>query len=244
VIYALLNQSQITSLLTVDYSNINCGTDLPIDSIASLQNKTVQEGLNNLLLVSNSVLYIEGDTVFVSPRVATDQVIFNFYGQTSPNGAENIIDIQNIRNGLNRVLNYFTWKDTTLFSQSLSSVAKYGALTKELSADFVTLGTSQQTIMDNLCAEFADPKQEFSITTPMSYKSLACTLLSRVSVDYPIVYVSTGDPVPLCGAAVCGEAILPKALSAFKLSPTDYYYVIGRSVNSKDSTITFKLRRM
>jgi hypothetical protein len=244
ILYTILNQANITALLTVSSSNISCGTDLAIDSIASLQNKTVQEGLNKLLLASNSVLFIENDTVYIAPRTASPTVEFTFYGQTSSLGAENILDVTNIKNGLNKVFNYFTWKDTIYFSQSTSSVTKYGVRKNEVDFEFITDGTKQQTILDNLKTEFADPKQEFDIITPMSYPALEANLLSRVSIDYPIVYVSTGDPVPICGVAICGEAVLPKALSAFTILPTDHYKVIGRSINPKDSTIRFKVRKI
>lgn len=244
VIYEILNQSAITSLLTVSQANIVCGLDLAIDSIASLQNQTVQQGLNNLLLISNSVLYIENSTVYVSPRTPTANVIFNFYGQTSSNGSENIIDVQGIKNGMQRLFNYFTWKNTTLFSQSASSVTKYGAQKKEISADFVTDATKQQSILDELCGQFSVLKQEFSIIVPISYPALDTGLLSKVSIDYPIVYVSTGDPVPICGSAICGDIVLPKALSSFQISSTDYYSVIGVAVNPQNSTMTFKLREI
>jgi hypothetical protein len=223
ILYNILNQSDITELLTLDAANISCGVDNTIDSIASLQNKTVQEGLNKLLLASNSVLFIVDDTIYISPRTPSASVTFTFYGQGSASGSENIIDVKGIKNGLNRTFNYFTWKDTTLSSTDATSTLKYGIRKKEVDFEFTTDSLKQQDILDALADEFKLPKQEFDIYTPLTYESLAVTLLDKVSIDYPRVYVPGNNPLPLCGVVICGEAILPKALWSFDVLSTDYY---------------------
>jgi hypothetical protein len=242
VLYNILNQEAISELMTVDASNIACGIDVTIDSIASLQNKTVQEGLNKLLLASNSVLYIQDDSVFISPRVASDDVRFTFYGQGSPRGQENILDLKNIRNGLNRTFNYFTWKDTALYSSDLTSVDKYGVRKKELDFEFITTDVKRQSILDALSLEFKLPKQEFDLYTTLNYQSMAVDLLDRVSIDYPRVYLTGNNPLPICGIAICGEAILPRALWSFDISPIDGYKIIGKSLDIKNSLIKFRAR--
>ncbi len=242
VLYNILNQEGISELMTVDASNIACGIDVAIDSIASLQNKTVQEGLNKLLLASNSVLYIQNDSVFISPRVASDDVRFTFFGQGSPRGQENILDLKNIRNGLNRTFNYFTWKDTALYSSDLTSVDKYGVRKKELDFEFITTDVKRQSILDALSLEFKLPKQEFDLYTTLNYQSMAVGLLDRVSIDYPRVYLSGDNPLPICGLAICGEAILPRALWSFDISPIDGYKIIGKSLDIKNSLIKFRAR--
>jgi hypothetical protein len=246
-LYKILNQSAITNLLTLDDANIDCGLDQTIDSIASLQNKTVQEGLNKLLLASNSVLYIENGTIFISPREPGVSVAFTFYGQGSQAGPENIVDLKNIQGGLNKTFNFFTWKDTALVSQDPSSVSKYGARKKEVSFEFTTDETKQQNILDSLKDEFKNPQQEFNITTPLSYQSLAVNLLDRVAIDYPRVYVSTGKQIPICGVAICGDpetATLPKGLWAFTVSDDDGYKVLGKSIDMKNENITFRVRKI
>jgi hypothetical protein len=242
VIYAILNQTTVTTLLNVDVANINCGLNNTIDSISSLQNKTIQEGLNKLLLASNSVLYIQDDDVIVAPRQATPAVMFTFYGQGSPRGQENIADLKNIRNGLNRTYNYITWKDTTLYSSDITSVSKYGIRKKEVDFEFTTDSTKQQSVLDALATEFKLPKQEFDVYTPLRYESLAVNLLDRVSVDYPRVYVSGNIPLPICGVCIAGEAVFPTALWAFAVSADDHYKIIGKSLDIKNATIKFKAR--
>lgn len=243
VIYALLNQTAITNLLTVSNGNITCGSDQTIDSITGLQNKTVQDGLNDLLLASNSVLYVSNSTIYVSPRTAGSTVVFTFYGQGSNNGVENIQAIKNIKNGLAKTFNFFSWTDTTLYSTDATSTAKYGSITKEISFDFCTDNTKRQAILDALKNEFKNPKQEFDIYTPLTYTSLVVGLLDKISIDYPRVYVADqGVSLPICGVAVCGTGILPKAQWSFLVSSTDYYKVIGKSIDVQNSTLKFKVR--
>lgn len=243
VLYNVLNQPAITQLLAVNQDNIVCGLDQTIDSISSLQNKTVQEGLNNLLLASNSVLTIRNDTIYISPRAPTTDIKFTFFGQGSGRGPENIIDLNTIKNGIAKTFNFFTWSNTTYLAEDTSSTAKYGFRKKDLAVDFITDPTKIQNILQALINEFSLPKQEFIIQTPHNYKSLPINLLDKVSVDYPRVYVSTND-VPLCGTAICGSSFLPKVLWAFMIPATDYYKVIGKSYMTKDSIIQFRLRKI
>ena len=243
VLYALLNLPAITDLLTVDALNISCGCDQTIDSIAGFQNKTVTEGLNLMLLASNSVLYIKNDTVYVSPRDAGATVAFTFHGQGSNTGAENVYNISNIKNGLGKTFNFFTWKATALYSTDITSTLKYGSITKELDYEFCTDTTKRQSILDSLRDEFYAPKQEFDISTPLTYESLLVNLLDKVSINYPRVYVSvSGSGLPICGIAVCGSSVLPKALWDFAVADTDYYKVTGISLNILNSILTFSVR--
>lgn len=240
VLYACLNQTKITTILTIDPANIEVGIDTEIDSIASLQNKTVQEGLNKLLLATNSVLYIEDDAVFIQPRTESVDFEYYFYGQASPNGPENVSLIENIKNGIARTFNFFTWKDTTNSVTNTDSSVKYGARKKEIDFEFITDTAKRDDIMEALLDEFGLPKQEFDLETPLNHQSIDIGLLAKVSVDYPTIYL--GSNLPICGIAICGEAVLPIAKWDFRIDPLDGYKVIGRAINIKEATITFKLR--
>lgn len=242
VLYAVLNQPSITSLLTVSQVNIVPGIDYTIDSIASLQNQSVQEGLNNLLLATNSVLYIANNTLYITARTPTADVKFNFYGQASTLGRENIQNLKNIKNGLAKVFNYFTWNNTTLAVQDSASVTRYGARTKALNFEFVVDTTKRQNVMNSLLSEFANPKQEFDIYTSLNYSSLAIPLLGRCSIDYPSIFIESGVPIPICGLAVAGVDILPKSLWSFIVPATDNYKLIGKSLNIKTGIYTFRMR--
>ena len=102
IIFKLLDQDQISEVPTVDALNINCQTDIAVDDVTSLENKTVKEALALILQFSNSVLYVKEDVIYVSPRNASAGLKFTFYGQGSRVGVENILDIVDYRKGLNR----------------------------------------------------------------------------------------------------------------------------------------------
>lgn len=244
VIYKCLNQSAITKILTIDQANITVGLDQNIDSIASLQNKTVQEAMSNLLLATNSVLVIENDTVYVKPRSATVAVEFNFYGQASKLGPENVLSIDKIKNGVAKVFNYMVWSGTTSAVSDNDSSVLYGARKKELDFEFLTDAAKQQNVMNKILEEFMTPKQEFSLSTKVTPATMQLNLLDRVSIDYPTVYIKSSDPFPICGTAICGNVKLPSAQWSFTIDTDEHYKLMGRSIDAVNAQITFRLRRV
>lgn len=241
-IYSILNQTGITKLMTVAQVNIVCGVDKTLDAITPLQNKTVTEALKILLLASNSVLRIVDNTVYVSARTPTAGVMGNFYGQASALGPENIAAINAIKSGLAKAFNYFTWKGTALAVADSASGAIYGNRKKEVDADIFTNSGKQTDVLNSLLAEFATLKQEFELIAPLTLATVELTLLDRVSIDYPTVYIPDENPYPLCGLAVCGTAILPIAAWEFILDPLDYYKIIGKSLNINSGEVRFNMR--
>lgn len=245
VLYECLNQTAVTDLLTVSQANITVGLDQAIDSISELQNKTVQEGLNTLLLVSNSVVYIDRDrNLIISPRTATAAVQKTFYGQASPDGSENIISIQKFKSGIARTFNFFTFEGTTLYAEDASSRTNYGTRKKEIGSDNFTDNTKRQLILNALRTEFGQPKQELSLTTFWDYRTESLDLLDRVAIDYPTVYLDTGEELPICGQAICGSAVLPKSLWDFTMTTETNWKILGRSIDTKMGLVTFKLREI
>lgn len=242
LIRTILNQTPITALLTVSNGNIVVGTDCNVDSIVALQNKTVWQALGDLLLLSNSVLYVSSDAIIVSSRSAGSDISYYFYGQFSTDGPENVQAIKNISNGMNRVFNSLTWTPSATIAQNTSSVTKYGAKAKQFSQTEITNTTNQQTIFSSLLAEFALPKQEFSLWTPLKYGTLGIGLLNKISIDYPPMYIPGNYSFPICGIAICGEAVLPKALFGITLDPNDYYKVIGSEIDPTNALIKFRMR--
>ncbi len=241
VIYAILNQDAITNVLTIDQANITCELDQTIDDYTSFYGRTAFSVMSDLLAASNSVLYILNDTVYVSGRDADPVSSYTFFGESSNQGTENIIDLSNVRTGLNRVINTFLWTQTPLVSIDATSVEKYGTLASSVQYGFISDNTKRQNIMDSLLTEFKNPKLELEISTPMSYDTLAIALLSRITIDYPISYTSfTG--VPICGIAVCGNAVLPRGMWAFYLDQTGHFKAISIKLDIKQAVLTFTLR--
>lgn len=240
VLYALLNQAAITDLLTVSLSNLLPDLDQEIDSIASLQNKTVQEGLNKILLAGNSVLYIDGDTVRVKAREESASLMRTFFGAGAYRGQENVIDIQEIKTGVSRIVNYSVWKDVNLTRENASSQTKYGVRKKELDFEFFTDNTKRGNILQSIVDEFGDPKEELRLIARLTYDTIALQLLDKVTIDYPLVSIDQEGEI--FGAAIAGVSKAAKVLNQFERLPSQFYKIMGRSINVAAATIEFKLR--
>lgn len=243
IIYEMLNQSAITDILTVDALNIDPGIDQAIDSIASLQNKTVKEGLEKLLLATNSVLYINGSSVIVAPRVASAALQFTFYGPGAYRGNENTIALLDIKSAIARVINFATWVDTpAVTSENTTSRNRFGTRKKEFDFEFFTTSPKQQAVLDSIVEEFGDSKEELIARVKLKYASSALQMLDRVNLDYP--YISVGETAYVFGASdsVAGVAVAALSLSQFERIPAQHYKIIEKTIEVKSSVINFRLR--
>lgn len=233
-------------VLTIDNTQIVPGNDVSWDDLSVFANKTCKEVIDTVLLASNSVLYLggaSGTTPIVSGRVASVSVLYSFYGPGSSAGPENIVDVQDITTGINRTFNFLTWKATALSSQDATSLSTYGVRKKEISIDGITTGATQQSVIDSIRTEFANPKQEFKLVTPIGYGSLGLALLSRIAIDFPQVPVDASG-ASLYGVAQYGTDVYGAVLSSFLIQTSEPYKVIGSDVDLTGAKITFYLRRI
>jgi hypothetical protein len=244
-LYKVLNQAAITDYLTVDAGNISCTIDRQFDDVSWFSEKTGKESIEKLLLASNSILYVEGTTVYVAPRTPGSTILKTFYGQASENGNEDILDLINIRNGQNRIINFVRFKDTTDVSKNSDSINTYGVRLKELDIDFVTNTTKRTDICADIVGEFKDPKQEFTLETYLNYENYNLSFLNRVAVDYPTPYYNAGSAFPIVETATVGDEAtpLPYSVWEFEVDPTQINFkIMGIEINPKDETISFNLR--
>lgn len=242
-IFTALNVTGVTDLLTVNIDNIEPALDFDIDDVSGFENSTVKELLDELLQASNSVLRIIDDTIYVMSRDASDDLMYTFYGQAATDGIEDVADISNYKNGVNRTFNYWTWKDTTLVSKNTTSIDDYGVRKKEVEYDFITNSTTQQNIIDELKSEFGTPKVEFTMKTPMIIGTLTLNLLDKVAVDYPTNTIAIGDELlPIIGVVKVGEFIVPFSEFSLTLSTSDNFKIITKSVDILKEEITLGLR--
>jgi hypothetical protein len=246
ILYTILNQTTITGLLTVTTGNINCGLNQTPDAYASLEGQTVKEALEDLLLISNSILYIDSDdNVIIADRTASTTSQTTFYGQASQNGAEDILNIKNYNNGIHRVFNYWLWEDTTTSSSDATSITNNGLLKKEIKSDLFTNTTKIGNFLDALLAEFKDKKIEMEITVPITYTNIDLNLLDKINIDYPVpVSATTDEDLPVLGVAVLGTAILPKAQWALEISSDIDFKILSKQYNFTSHNITFKVREV
>lgn len=245
IIYAILNTANITSLLTISQSNINCGLNQVPDVVLPLENKSVKSVLDELLFLSNSILYIVDRVVYVAPRTSTPAVEFTFHGQNSNTGIENIINLKNITSGKNKLFNFFTWRDSVQTAARNQSIRKFKHRFKEITSELFTTTIKQYNIMQSLLDEFGFPKQEMDITVNLDYDSFAIQILDRVNMDVPLQYIEAeGFDFPICGVAICGEAVLPKPIFAFSMDPSKNFKVIKRTISPENRNISFRIREI
>lgn len=245
-VYNILNQAAITKFLIVDAGNINVGFDVLPDDISSLENKTCLEALNDILLITGSVMYVQGETVIVSNRGEGAVSQFIFYGPSSDLGIENLHDVSEYTLGLNRTFNFFQWVDTNTTQFFTDSIETYGLRKKEISSDLITNTTKRTNILNYLLTEFGFPKIELDIVVPMTSEIVNLFLLDKINIDYPADYrANLDDSLPArYGTARYGESRYIQAVSSMIIGVATNWKILNRSVNVKNQTITFKVREV
>ena len=243
ILEKILDQPSITKFMTFTAANIVPANNVVVDDVSSFQNKTVKAALNRLLLISNSVFFLDVDDMKVSSRDAGAGVDFTFHGQASFTGRENIVNLNNVKNGLNRVINYFTWKDTLLLEQEPGTVGVHGIREKEIFDESITTEATKTLILEELRDEFGPLKDELDIETPLTYAALDLDLLSRVNIDYPPPVVTAND-LAQYGSGQYEIDRYPNELSTFRRLTTAQYKIIKWSVNLKKETMSYTLRRI
>lgn len=244
LLFTLLNQTAITSVLTVSALNIDCDTNVAVDAVASLENKTVREAINLILLYSNSVLYVVDDVVHVSPRDATADLIKTFYGQGAIYGIENILDLSDYRKGLNRVFNLVTWKDTALSSSDVTSLEDYGVRKKEIDTPLITDTTKRQTILDAIKVEFRNPKREVILRAPIDYETIALNVLDKIAIDYPNIAINDTADIPLWDLALWDSARYPFEVLPIAIEASARFKILSKDIDPSNHEMIFYVREV
>lgn len=242
-IYALLNQSLITDLITISASNITLAIDKTIDDITELESMTGKEALDEFLFLSNSILFIKDRVAYVTDRVESAALEYTFYGPMSTDGLENIQNISKLKSGMSKMFNFWTWQDQTFNVSDPESVAKYGVRKKEITSALITNTTKQQEILQNYSDEFAFPEESFVLTTPITYETLGLFFLDKISVDYPTVYIaSEGRDLPTYGVSKYGQAYYPIRESVLTIDFERRFKIMGVDINVSNQLIELSLR--
>jgi len=242
-LFKILNQTILTDLFEIDTANWTLGVDLELDDAAPLLTMTGKEALDELLLLSNSILFIKERVLIITARIVTTDLKFEFYGPSSIIGLENIQDISNINTGISRAFNFWTWNGSNFKVVNSSSIATFGVRKKEITSDIVTNTVKRQTIAAALAAEFGDPRDTLKITTPMNYDTRPLFFLDKIKVDFPTIYkVADGETLPIYGASFYGEAVYPKRESFLTIDYERNFKIMGVGVDVKNNLIEFEIR--
>lgn len=253
-LFKALDQSPLRDVIYIDNSNINLGVDLAIDTKEPWENTRVGDVLGELFLGANSVLYIEKPDFETTPRVIAKNRIasienkFTFYGQASIRGVENILNVPKLRTGLNRTFNYWKWKESSLLRKDESSIELYGAREKEIGLDVIDIGSTAkiESILVANRNEFAFPKVELEVETPIWYSTLGLHILDRVNIDYPTIFTpSDNNPLPRYDqGGRYGEVVYPQGQYSLTIDSSRSFKILSKKIDPAKQAITFGLREI
>lgn len=244
-IYLILNRSEITNVLTVLESNINVDTDFTIDDASKFDNSNVQDGLDTLLLMSNSCLVINADNEVIIKDRSPDTLAgaLNLYGTFDIHRRENIIDIEDYNDGFHRTFTSVTVNDVNYTNTGYAT--DFGYRNKKISFDSITDNAKALTVATNLTEEFKSPKIEMEVTV-RTKTAKDFDVLSAVSVNYPFKIVPITDKfLPVLGVATIGEADtpLPKIYGSIEISESIAFKIIEINHDVRKFTTSLKLRQ-
>ena len=240
----ILNVPAITNTLTYSAGNINVDYDGTIDVGEEFSSIPVKGALDDLLLASNSVLYVDNSDVLHVKARTESATQFNLYGHGDIYGRENILKIHDFNNGLQRTFSSISVNATTISTDD-NWVVEYGFRKKELTFDFITTTATEQAIADNILSAFKIPKLELKIEVSNDAVS-NIELLDIVKVDYPYrhsIPPETGV-MPMYGVAQYGVDYYAPTTGTFEIKPDIKWKVISIQENPVKFTTTLKLRQV
>ncbi len=248
VIYKCLNQSPITDfgLLTLDSANISIANDSTIDdkTLGDLENETVKDALKKLLLFSNSVLFLVDNTIYVKSRTASTDLKFTFTGPGSLTQLENIIDIQKINDGKNRIINFVSVEDKSFSAVDATSRDDNGLRAKKIQFRPISDQTKNETACQAIVDEFKSPKEEFDVITRMNYDRLDLNLLDKVAFDYPLRTIpGDGLTLPIFDIAVFGDSFGVE-IKDVEISSDSEFKILAKTVDLIKETMTFSVKEI
>lgn len=246
LVYKILNQTEITKFFTVDVSNINCNYNFIPDSIAHLEERSCQESLQDILTVSNSIMYVRGGIIYVNGRIPSVDSKYTFYSSSSNLGIENIIKISKYGIGLNRTFNFWKWEDSNTSVSFVDSIGLYGLRKKEISSELITDTSKRTAVLNSYLSEFGFPKTELMLSVPIYTDITDLGFLDKINIDFP------SDVLPVIDetASRYNQAKYDSGfnynviLNSLFISISTNWKILNRTVNLKDHTIEFKVREI
>lgn len=244
---AILSQPDITKVLTIDSANINPFYDFIIDTPSALDNLKVEEALRLILQASGSALLLVNDEIIVQERENTESSppILELKGRGEITGNSNIISISEYNNGKQRQFNSVRLNDGAITVRDADSIAEYGLRQIEFDFPMVNETSTLTEIGENTAEEFRYPKIELKVNIAAETAE-GRGLLDLVEIDAPWLKKPSGDFMPVCGTAVCGDSAtpLPDIFGSLQIQPNIRFKIIAIENNSKNFTAMFKLRQI
>ncbi len=241
IIYSIMNRSEITSLITVDLANINPDNNVQISAPSVFNNQLIKSVLSNLLIISNSVAYVDRNRVFhCTPRTESDDVKLTLSYNSQSGQPDNIFQLRRFT-GEARVFNLIKSEDEVYSSYSDTELLEiYGVKEKKINMDCISDSSVAQSVVDRVRREFQYPKEEFEIET--DYLGDAIELLDKVLLEVFPDTLDTGSPEPICGIAICGEAVVTDYAGGLIVDGSKIFKVLKITHDPKRMSTTLLIR--
>jgi len=239
----ILNVPEITTTLIYSASNINVDFDVSLDVGEDFSDITAKSGLDDLLLASNSILYVDNsDVIHVKSRIE-GATVFNLYGGSDYYGRENIISIKNYNTGVQRAFNSIKVNDNTVKTND-AWVAEYGFRQKSLSFSFITTLSKEEEIADRILLEFHVPKEEIEVDVKTDdVKNIDLFDVVKIDYGYRVTPHQNDDTMPMYGQAEYGINYYAVSSGSFMILPNEKWKVTSIDENPKKMTTKLRLKK-
>jgi hypothetical protein len=242
-IKSILNVPAITSVLTYSAANISVDLDLILDAEGgAFDGKSTWEGLKLLLAASNSVVYIDNETIKVKTRDENTNELSYFYGPGDTLDRENFIKITQYNNGEHRIFNSVIvndtkWSDTT-------SVDWFGLKQTTFTFAFITDTDKELIIAKNIVNQFRYPRFEFKLTCSTQLAN-QINFFDTIGVSHCLrarPYKNTNAPLWDSAKYDTATDVYPVDFGGVYIDGRLAFQIIERSENPGKFETTLKLR--
>jgi len=240
---SILNNSAITAVLTYDASEIEVDLDLAIDDVTPFSGISTWQAVRQLLIASNSVLYVDDETIKVKTRDENTQNVSYFYGPGDTLDRENIVSITDYNNGAQRIFNSIIINDSDPYSDT-ESVEWFGLKQKKFTFDFITDSTKELLIAKRLVNQFRYPRLEFKLTCKTQLAN-QIGFFDTIGVSHPIKsrpYRTTNAPLWDLAKYDTTEDVYPIDFGGVNIDGRLAFQIIQRIENPSEFQTTLKLR--
>lgn len=241
-LYILCYRGEVLEHITVDPANINPGIDVTLDTPSEFSGKKLDQVLNEIMLLTNSVMYVDSSTnLIIKSRTQSSTITGLFYRNPESGVSTNIYSISDLNSGRHRVKNAWAWPSTALSATSEDHhLTRYGATRKSISSDAITNNTVRQQVLDGMLEEWQFPKMELSLET--DYLGSTVWLLDTVRLDVrPRVSGSDG---PFAESAVTEEDTAADFTNGLFIPDNIGFKVLGIEHDLRNFKTELKLREI
>ena len=244
---ALLSTPPIPEFIKLPPGNIDLDLKgLRISSRAPFQGKNSYDVVTNLLVASNSVMFVdENRIVHIAPRTPSildrGAIFRGPYSSQGKNPA--ILSILDYNQGLHRMINRVNYTDTTGDRSSYEDrdyIDAYGIKEKTVDWSFLSIRDARDAAF-NLVNKYRYPKSEITIKVKLD-DARELNVLSIVGLDVPPLYSPTGKRVPEWGKTKWGEGKWPNVSGGGNIDIGQGWLVYEKIDDMASFETTLKLR--